>query len=65
MALDTVGNNLIVADAYYGIWLVNLDNNQKKNLVAANEPIPLTDGKVWNRKYFLSSLFEQVFLFVT
>lgn len=33
LALDTQGDNLIVTDAYYGLWEVNLKTNQKKQLV--------------------------------
>jgi hypothetical protein len=44
MAMDTLGNNLVVADAYYGIWLVNLDNNKKQVLVPAN--LVLGEAKV-------------------
>lgn len=43
MAFDTQGNNLIVADAYYGIWSVDLNNGKKSLLVAPNEEF---DGKV-------------------
>lgn len=39
LALDTQGDNLIVADAYYGLWEVNLKNNQKKNLVSPEQVI--------------------------
>lgn len=43
MAFDTLGNNLIVADAYYGIWSVDLGNGKKTQLVTPNEEL---DGKV-------------------
>lgn len=43
MVFDTQGNNLIVADAYYGIWLVDLNNGKKTLLIAPNEEL---DGKV-------------------
>lgn len=43
MAFDTIGNNLVVADAYYGIWLVDLKTGKKTNLVSANDEL---DGKV-------------------
>lgn len=33
MAFDTQGDNLIVADTYYGLWEVDLKTNQKKQLV--------------------------------
>lgn len=48
MAFDTLGNNLIVADAYYGIWSVDLSNGKKSQLVSPNEEL---DGKVLNSKY--------------
>lgn len=43
MAFDTIGNNLIVADAYYGIWSVDLNSGKKTQLVSPNEEL---DGKV-------------------
>lgn len=43
LAFDTIGNNLIVADAYYGIWSVDLATGKKTNLVAPNEEL---DGTV-------------------
>ncbi|CAO1334200.1 unnamed protein product [Diamesa tonsa] len=39
MAFDTKGDNLIVADAYLGIWEVNLSNGQKKQLVKPEEEL--------------------------
>lgn len=39
MAFDTQGNNLIVADAYFGLWEVNLDTSEKKQLVSPNQVI--------------------------
>jgi adipocyte plasma membrane-associated protein len=33
LAFDTQGDNLIVADTYYGLWEVDLKTNQKKQLV--------------------------------
>lgn len=39
MAFDTRGDNLIVADAYMGIWEVNLSNGQKKQLVKPDEEL--------------------------
>ncbi|XP_053945808.1 adipocyte plasma membrane-associated protein Hemomucin [Anastrepha ludens] len=47
LAFDTKGNNLIVSDAYYGIWEVNLNTNQKKLLVSPQQELP---GKDINRK---------------
>lgn len=43
MAFDTIGNNLIVADAYYGIWSVDLSNGRKTQLVSPKDEL---DGKV-------------------
>ncbi|XP_055322327.1 adipocyte plasma membrane-associated protein Hemomucin [Sitodiplosis mosellana] len=43
LAFDTQGDNLIVADAYYGIWSVNLSNGKKTQLVSPTEEL---DGKV-------------------
>lgn len=43
MAFDTIGNNLIVADAYYGIWSVDLKNGRKTLLVSPKEEL---EGKV-------------------
>lgn len=39
MNFDTIGNNLIVADAYYGIFEVDLETGAEKQLVAADEVI--------------------------
>lgn len=39
LAMDTKGDNLIVADAYYGIWEVNLKTNDKKQLVRPDQEI--------------------------
>ncbi|XP_001863709.2 adipocyte plasma membrane-associated protein [Culex quinquefasciatus] len=47
LAFDTQGNNLIVADAYYGIWEVNLAHGDKKQLVSRDLVL---DGKTVNRK---------------
>lgn len=33
LAFDTIGDNLIITDAYYGIWIYNLKNQDKKQLV--------------------------------
>lgn len=43
MAFDTLGNNLIVADAYYGIWSVDLATGKKTQLISPTEEL---DGKV-------------------
>lgn len=48
MAFDTIGNNLIVADAYYGIWSVDLKTGKKQQLVTPNEEL---DGEVSNNKF--------------
>jgi len=47
LALDTQGNNLIVADSYYGIWQVDLGTKEKTNLVSTEQILP---GKSVNRK---------------
>lgn len=39
MAFDTKEDNLIVADAYMGIWELNLSNGQKKQLVKPEEEL--------------------------
>lgn len=39
LAFDTIGNNLIVSDAYYGIWQVDLVNGKKKLLISLNQEI--------------------------
>ncbi|XP_017083073.1 adipocyte plasma membrane-associated protein-like [Drosophila eugracilis] len=46
LAFDTIGNNLIIADAHYGIWQVSLDTKEKTNLVSPEEILP---GKGVNR----------------
>ncbi|KAH8311231.1 hypothetical protein KR044_005060 [Drosophila immigrans] len=46
MAFDTQGNNLIVADAYYGLWQVDLTSNKKQLLVSPTQELP---GKDINR----------------
>lgn len=43
LAFDTIGNNLIAADAYYGIWSVDLSNGKKTLLVSPTEEL---DGKI-------------------
>lgn len=43
MAFDTISDNLIVSDAYYGIWSVDLNNGRKTLLVSPTEEL---DGKV-------------------
>ncbi|XP_017083283.2 adipocyte plasma membrane-associated protein [Drosophila eugracilis] len=47
LAIDTQGNNLIVADSYYGIWQVDLSTQEKTNLVSSQEILP---GKSVNRR---------------
>lgn len=44
MAFDTIGNNLIVADAYYGIWMVDLKTGKKQQLIAPSDEL---DGQVF------------------
>lgn len=43
MEFDTIGNNLIVADGYYGIWSVDLANGRKTQLISPDDEL---DGKV-------------------
>lgn len=47
LAFDTKGSNLIVSDAYYGIWLVDLATGNKEQLVS---PDTVLEGKGVNRK---------------
>ncbi|XP_033167857.1 adipocyte plasma membrane-associated protein [Drosophila mauritiana] len=47
LALDTQGNNLIVSDAYYGIWQVDLKTKKKTVVVPAEQILP---GKGANRR---------------
>lgn len=49
MEFDTIGNGLIVADAYYGIWFLDLDTGKKTQLVSPTEEL---DGKVETTVYF-------------
>lgn len=43
LAFDTISDDLIVADAYYGIWSVNPKTGDKKQLVSPNVKL---DGDV-------------------
>ncbi|XP_037032227.1 adipocyte plasma membrane-associated protein-like isoform X2 [Bradysia coprophila] len=43
IAFDTISDDLIVADAYYGIWSVNPKTGDKKQLVSPNEKL---DGEI-------------------
>lgn len=43
MAFDTISDSLIVADAYYGIWSVDLKTGKKQQLVSPKEEL---DGEV-------------------
>lgn len=43
MAFDTISDSLIVADAYYGIWSVDLSNGRKTLLISPKEEL---EGKV-------------------
>ncbi|XP_053672018.1 adipocyte plasma membrane-associated protein Hemomucin [Anopheles nili] len=54
LAFDTKGSNLIVGDAYYGIWLVDLATGNKEQLVS---PDTVLEGKGVNRK---AKLFNSV-----
>lgn len=53
LAFDTLGNNLIVSDAYYGIWQIDLNNLKKSLLIAPNEEL---DGKVSKKHPILFKL---------
>lgn len=53
LAFDTQGNNLIVADAYYGIWEVNLANGDKKRLVSRDLVL---DGDVKRKPRLFNSV---------
>lgn len=44
MAFDTISDSLIVADAYYGIWSVDLNNGRKTLIVSPKEEL---EGKVY------------------
>ncbi|KAH8332892.1 hypothetical protein KR074_003480 [Drosophila pseudoananassae] len=46
LAFDTQGNNLLIADAYYGLWQVDLDTNKKTLLVSPAQELA---GKAINR----------------
>ncbi|KAH8341905.1 hypothetical protein KR059_004184, partial [Drosophila kikkawai] len=46
LAFDTQGNNLIIADAYYGLWQVDLDMHKKTLLVSPAQELA---GKAINR----------------
>ncbi|XP_058463081.1 adipocyte plasma membrane-associated protein Hemomucin [Malaya genurostris] len=47
LAFDTQSDSLVVADAYYGIWLVELSTGDKKQLVSGDIAL---DGKNIKRK---------------
>lgn len=40
LAFDTIGDNLIVSDVYFGIWEVSLVSGKKTQLVSPNEVLP-------------------------
>ncbi|XP_013171026.1 PREDICTED: uncharacterized protein LOC106120273 [Papilio xuthus] len=48
LEIDETNNLLYVADAYYGIWKVNLKNNKKQLLVLPNEAIDDRYPKIFN-----------------
>ncbi|CRL06686.1 CLUMA_CG019603, isoform A [Clunio marinus] len=51
MAHDTIGDNLIVVDAYYGLWELNLKSGDKKQLVSPDKVIGVNaprPGKMFN-----------------
>lgn len=39
LAFDTIGNNLIVADGYYGLWSVDLVNGDKTLLISPRQTL--------------------------
>ena len=43
LSFDTIGDNLIVNDAYYGLWQVDLKTGKKTQLVSPKDEL---DGKV-------------------
>lgn len=47
LAFDIDNDGLIIADAYYGIWHLNLTSGVKTQIVSRNEVLP---GKEHNRK---------------
>lgn len=53
LAFDTIGNNLIVADAYFGIWEVELTQGKKKQLIS---PHQVFDGKVQRKAKIFNSV---------
>ncbi|XP_055848817.1 adipocyte plasma membrane-associated protein Hemomucin [Episyrphus balteatus] len=53
LAFDTLGNNLIVVDAYYGLWEVDLSNGKKKLLISAQQEL---DGKVKRKSKIFNSV---------
>uniref|UniRef100_A0A7G3AXJ9 Putative secreted mucin n=1 Tax=Lutzomyia longipalpis TaxID=7200 RepID=A0A7G3AXJ9_LUTLO len=53
MALDTSKDHLIVSDAYYGIWQVNLANGKKQLLVSMNQEV---QGKTPRRPKIANSV---------
>lgn len=52
MSMDTQGNNLIVADAYYGLWEVDLKTHTKKQLVTPEQEIGVKVSDNFIIKYF-------------
>lgn len=61
LAMDTQGDNLIVVDAYYGLWEVNLKSNQKKQLVTPEQVIGV---KVSTAKFMIKREFLMYFFFL-
>lgn len=54
LAFDTQGNNLLIADAYYGLWQVDLTSNKKKLLVSPQQELPGKDDVNRRAKTFNS-----------
>lgn len=54
LAFDTINNNnLIVADAYYGIWQVDITNGKKKQLISQYQTF---DGKIRRKAKIFNSV---------
>ncbi|XP_065372503.1 adipocyte plasma membrane-associated protein Hemomucin [Calliphora vicina] len=54
LSFDSQGNNLLVADAYYGLWQVDLNSNKKKLLVSPQQELPGKDNLNRRAKTFNS-----------
>lgn len=54
LGFDPLGNNMIIADAFYGLWQVSLDTKKKTLLVSPDQVLP---GKKVDRQ---AKLFNSV-----